>query len=122
MTRRSFLKRLVTGALGFVTVLFVQSCGKKEEPAAEKPAAPEMTEEEKQEYVFNNCICAKCPSWVDCGEKGGFCLVGKSNCIKEKKGCICPDCPVTKKMGLKWGYYCVEGDAKSLMAAEQKSK
>jgi len=25
---------------------------------------------------------------------------------------------VTTKMGLKWGYYCVQGDAKSLMEAE----
>ena len=77
-----------------------------------------MTEEEKKEYVLTNCICKKCPSYVECDEKGGFCLVGKSACIKEKKGCICPDCPVTKKMGLKWGYYCTDGSAAELMKAE----
>ena len=52
--------------------------------------------------------------------EGGFCLVGKSACIKEKKGCICADCPVTAKMGLKWGYYCTDGSAKSMMEAEMK--
>ena len=119
MTRRDFLKTLTTGVAAFFVGLVAFGCGKKEEPPKEE-AKPEMTDEEKKAYVFANCICGKCPSWVECDEKGGFCLVGKSACIKEKKGCVCSDCPVTAKMGLKWGYYCTDGSAKSMMEAEMK--
>jgi hypothetical protein len=84
-----------------------------------KPEAPAMTEEEKAEYVYGNCICKGCPSYVECNEKAGFCLAGKSTCIKEKKGCICSECPVTEKMNLKWGYYCTDGSAMELMEAEK---
>ncbi len=54
----------------------------------------EMNEQEmaeKKQMVLGMCVCAKCPSWVDCGEKGGFCFpaIGKSSCITEEKGCIC---------------------------------
>ena len=118
MTRRDFIKSLTTGAIAIVAGLFAFGCGKKETPKEEKTAEPEMTAEEKKAYVFANCICGKCPSWVECGEKGGFCLIGKSTCIKEEKGCICPDCPVTKKMGLKHGYYCTRGSALEQMTAE----
>lgn len=121
MTRRDFVKSIATGAVALSAGLLAFGCGKKETPKEEKAAEPEMTDEQKQEYVFANCICGKCPSWVECGEKGGFCLVGRSDCITEKKGCICPDCPVTKKMRLKWGYYCIEGSAQSLMEAEAKA-
>jgi len=120
ITRRSFLGR-VAGLISLLIVGFV-GCKKttEEKPKAEKEAAPaEMTDEEKAEYVFAHCICTKCPSYVECSEKAGFCLAGKSTCIKEKKGCICPDCPVTKKMGLKWGYYCTEGSAEAIMEAEK---
>jgi len=68
--------------------------------------------EEKKKMVLKLCVCSKCPSWVECGEKGGFCFVGKSKCIKEEKGCICGSCPVTAKMGLKHGYYCTRGSEK----------
>ena len=124
MTRRSFLKSLGTGVVALFAGLMAFGCGKKEAPKEEaaKPETPEMSEEQKKEYVFANCICGRCPSWVECDEKGGFCLVGKSQCIKEKKGCICGDCPVTAKMGLKWGYYCIAGSAKSLMEAEMEAE
>jgi hypothetical protein len=88
ITRRGFLSWALAGA-SFL-VLSIIGCGKKEEkkPSEEaKPSTPEMTEEQKQEYVFTNCICKRCPSYVECEEKAGFCLVGKSTCIKEKKGC-----------------------------------
>ncbi len=70
--------------------------------------------EEKKKMVLSMCVCGKCPSWVQCGEKGGFCFptIVKSRCIKEEKGCICGGCPVTKKMGLKHGYYCTRGSEK----------
>ena len=120
ITRRGFLYQCLSFlAVGMIGIL---GCGKKpDEPTAKPPAPPEMTMEEKEKYVFTNCICKKCPSYVECGEKAGFCLVGKSKCIKEKKGCTCPDCPVTTKMGLKWGYYCTDGSAKSMMEAEKKA-
>jgi len=119
ISRRDFLGWALAGASMFVLTVF--GCGKREEkPVVEpEPAPPEMTEEQKKEYVLNNCVCKKCPSFVECDEDIGYCLTGKSKCIKEKKGCICPDCPVTKKMGLKWGYYCIQGSAKEIMAAEQ---
>ncbi|MDH4211653.1 MAG: DUF2769 domain-containing protein [candidate division WOR-3 bacterium] len=120
MTRRDFIKSPATGTVAFFAGLIDFGCGMKETPK-EKTTQSEMTEEQKREYVLANCICGKCPSWEECGEKGGFCLIGKSTCIKEKKGCICPDCPVTAKMGLKYGYYCIEGSAKSLMEAEAKT-
>jgi len=70
--------------------------------------------EEKKKMVLEMCICGECPSWVECGEKGGFCFptIGKSGCIKEEKGCICGKCPVYSKMSLKNGYYCTRGSEK----------
>jgi hypothetical protein len=67
--------------------------------------------EEKKRMVLSMCICAGCPSWIDCAEHGGYCFptIGKSTCITEEKGCICGRCPVTEKMGLRHGYYCTRG-------------
>ena len=111
-------------AVTFVAgALFCGSPGQPEPPAAEKPAEPVMTDEQKAEFVFANCVCAKCPSWTEeCtakGEKGGYCAIGKSGCIVEEKGCICPECPVTAKLGLKWGYYCTRGSAAEMMEQEK---
>ncbi|UCG44471.1 MAG: DUF2769 domain-containing protein [candidate division WOR-3 bacterium] len=81
-----------------------------------------MTEEQQLQFVKDNCICKTCPSWTPAcdekGETGGFCAIGKTECITEEKGCVCPECPVTKKLDLKWGYYCTRGSAKEMMAAE----
>lgn len=59
------------------------------------------------------CICGTCPSYTECmraSEELLFCVTGKSpDCIFEKKGCLCPSCPVTKILGLKKAYYCVRG-------------
>jgi hypothetical protein len=70
--------------------------------------------EEKKKMVLSMCICASCPSWVACDEKGGFCFstIGKSKCITEEKGCICTTCPVYEKMDLKHGYFCTKGSEK----------
>jgi len=69
-----------------------------------------------QAFIDENrkkCICGPCPSYNECmraGEELLFCVVGKSkDCIFEKKGCICPTCPVTKILGLKKAYYCIRG-------------
>ncbi|WP_394339455.1 DUF2769 domain-containing protein [Methanoregula sp.] len=58
-------------------------------------------------------MCGPCPSYNECmraGEELLFCVVGKSaDCVFEKKGCICPSCPVTRALGLKKAYYCIRG-------------
>ncbi len=74
-----------------------------------------MTEELKKIIDGNikKCICESCPSYTECMRAGRgllFCVTGKSaNCIFEKKGCICPGCPVTTILGLKRAYYCIKG-------------
>ena len=59
------------------------------------------------------CICEPCPTYNECmraEESLLFCVTGKAvNCTFEKKGCICPTCPVTKILGLKKAYYCIKG-------------
>jgi len=77
----------------------------------EQMSAKEM--EEKKKKVLSMCICKGCPSYVDCNELG-FCFptIGKSKCIKEEMGCLCPICPVTEMMGFTHVYYCTRGSEK----------
>ncbi len=123
------------GLLVIVLAAFVAGgvvCAPKPAPApkAEQPgtaAEAAMTEQQKAEYVAANCICAQCPSFLkeECakaGEKGGYCLAGKSKVITKENGCICGNCPVTAKMGLKWGYYCTRGSAAEMMAMEAQKQ
>lgn len=76
-----------------------------------------MTETQKREGLENTkyiCkdYCGKCSSYKDTGEtEFAFCYVGKSEIIKEKKGCLCKQCPIYKTMSLRWEYYCREGSA-----------
>ena len=57
------------------------------------------------------CICGKCPTYA--GEKKLlFCVIGKSEMINKERGCVCPGCPVQKKMSLRWDYYCLKGSGK----------
>jgi hypothetical protein len=59
------------------------------------------------------CICGRCPTYNECmraDESLLFCLTGRSEtCTFEKKGCLCPTCPVTMDLGLKSAYYCIRG-------------
>jgi hypothetical protein len=57
------------------------------------------------------CICKMCPSFLECNEEIGFCLAasGKSACITEEKGCLCPGCPVLDEEGFQHAYYCTHG-------------
>lgn len=57
------------------------------------------------------CLCRMCPSYVKCEEEIAFCLSagGRSACITEEKGCLCPGCPVLDEMGFLHVYYCVRG-------------
>lgn len=61
--------------------------------------------------VLGMCICMTCPSWVNCGERGGYCLstIGKSVCIEEEKGCSCRTCQAFKKAGLNHTSFCTRG-------------
>jgi hypothetical protein len=74
-----------------------------------------MTEDLKTVIEENRgkCICEPCPTYNECmraDESLLFCVTGKAvNCTFEKKGCICPTCPVTKLLGLKKAYYCIKG-------------
>ena len=70
--------------------------------------------EKKNRENRGMCICEPCPTYNECmraDESLLFCVTGKSaNCTFEKKGCICPTCPVTKSLGLKKAYYCIKGN------------
>ncbi|MDD1743285.1 MAG: DUF2769 domain-containing protein [Methanomassiliicoccales archaeon] len=62
-----------------------------------------------------NCRCARCPSYSECSSKKGellFCLEGKTDCLVDNQGCICPACPVFIKHKLKNEFYCIEGSEK----------
>ena len=45
------------------------------------------------------CICKMCPTWNDCREEIAYCLAatGKSTCIADELGCLCPGCVVLEK-------------------------
>jgi len=64
-----------------------------------------------------HCICVECPSYTDCAKNSQevfFCGIGQSfTCISQDKGCICPTCPVTANLGLKYKDYCLKGSEKS---------
>jgi len=85
----------------------------------------EMTEKEisdgiEQIKFICKDYCGKCPSYLGTGEnKLAFCSIGKGSQIKEKKGCLCKQCPVTKMMSLRWEYYCIESSAVEQSNAEK---
>jgi hypothetical protein len=62
--------------------------------------------------ALNLCICKNCPSFVNCKEKMAYCVMGKSKCIKSKKGCLCPTCKFQQKNEFNGVFYCVEGAKK----------
>ncbi len=64
--------------------------------------------------------CGMCPSYLGTGENELlFCRIGKSEVITDEKGCVCGGCPVQKKMGLKWFYYCTKGSSKEQAETEK---
>ncbi len=82
----------------------------------------ERQKRENREQVIYTCkdYCGKCPSYVGTGDTSlGFCMIGKISVIKEKKGCICGQCPIAKTMSLRWEYYCTGGSALELSQAEK---
>lgn len=72
---------------------------------------------DKKEAI-KQCMCRSCPTYIKCAEEIAFCIstTGKSKCIKEENGCLCPSCPVQDKMGLKHVYYCIRGNEMDQLA------
>ena len=64
------------------------------------------------EYA-DKCICDSCPTYNECMRADAgllFCFTGKAaSCSFEKKGCICPNCPVHRAFGLTRSYFCIRG-------------
>jgi len=67
--------------------------------------------EMSKDKIISLCNCRDCPSYIECGEKAGYCSkeVGKSKCIESENGCICPTCPVEMEMEWFDVYYCTRG-------------
>ena len=67
------------------------------------------------------CICRACPSFNDCSEDIAFCLgtTGKSACIRQEQGCLCPGCPVLEQEGFTHVYYCIRGTENDQRAARR---
>jgi hypothetical protein len=91
-----------------------------------------MIQVEKRKINLMRCRCKFCPSYpfgcllkaapkmtkvflIPNGPKKEthveslFCAFEPSNCVKEKKGCNCPGCPVFKKYQLDKNYFCLGG-------------
>jgi hypothetical protein len=61
----------------------------------------------------DRCVCIRCPTYNECMHEKSellFCITGRSpTCAFEKRGCICPMCPVRETFGLTKAYYCIKG-------------
>ncbi|NLI73358.1 MAG: DUF2769 domain-containing protein [Euryarchaeota archaeon] len=80
-----------------------------------------LSGEKKQEELNSlkkECICPDCPTYTQCAADRGellYCFLGKSaQCIEAQAGCICPDCVLTEKLGLKNIYYCTSGSEEEI--------
>ena len=70
---------------------------------------------------FCEDYCGKCPSYEGTGETSlAFCALGKSSKIREQRGCLCSQCPISRTMSLRWDHYCVRGKAMELSEAEKR--
>ncbi len=57
------------------------------------------------------CICGQCPTYPDQSDPWLYCARGKSPLGIERKGCLCPKCPVQQAYQNKNMYYCDTGAA-----------
>jgi hypothetical protein len=81
----------------------------------------EMAKKIEELKVVCKNYCGPCPSYTGTGETElAFCALGKSKVIKEDKGCLCPGCPVTEMMSLRWDDYCLRGAGRELSMAEKQ--
>ena len=80
-------------------------------------AMPRDQVKEKIAELGKMCICGKCPTYNSCAKEAGeglYCARGTSfHCITEAKVCLCPGCPVTPPLGLKYQAYCLKGSEKA---------
>jgi hypothetical protein len=80
-----------------------------------KMSPAEMTKALNAEKA--KCTCPSCPTYTNCAKKAGelyFCGSGKSfMCVDKDNGCICPKCPVTADVGLKYKSFCLRGSEKA---------
>ncbi len=87
----------------------IMKAGKDMPPAEMKTA---------MEKMISMCTCPTCPTYNRCAKNAKeifFCGTGKSfMCISEEKGCICPSCPVTTELGLKYTFFCTKGAEKTI--------
>ena len=83
-----------------------------------KELLPVRKEERWRVYdrAKGTCICPSCPSYSMCSQGNGevlFCIMGMSfRCIREDKGCTCPQCQVYSELGLSKKDYCMKGSEK----------
>jgi Protein of unknown function (DUF2769) len=79
---------------------------------------PKAEMEKAVEAEKAKCTCGSCPTYTNCAKNAKesfFCAAGKSfMCIDKEKECICPTCPVTADLGLKFKSYCLRGSEKAL--------
>ena len=72
----------------------------------------------------DRCVCGVCPTYNECMREKGeifYCITGRSPvCTFEKKGCICPACPVTTALGLRKAYFCIRGSEQDQRQSPQK--
>lgn len=89
----------------------------EEKMQAMKGMSPAAMDEAVKKFAAM-CACPSCPTYTGCAKKAKelmFCATGKSfMCISEEKGCICPTCPVTPELGLKYKSFCTRGSEKAL--------
>jgi hypothetical protein len=60
----------------------------------------------------DQCNCERCPSYTDCSLQKKellFCMTGKTDCDVERRGCVCPTCPVHRANDFLMKYYCMNG-------------
>ncbi len=66
---------------------------------------------ERVQWVWDNCICGDCPSFIAEETELGFCrpTTGQSEHISVENDCVCGQCPVFNQSGLRTAYYCIRG-------------
>ncbi len=84
----------------------------KQERQAE-PSPPQSSF--KRAYIAMGtpfCKCAKCPTYPHQGDPRVYCDRGASHLTIEKKGCLCPGCPIYKLGKFAGDSFCFHGEAK----------
>jgi len=90
---------------------------------AELMKQPKAVIDAKMAELTGLCTCADCPTYKGTGEtKLLFCALGGGKAIKEEKECLCPACPVTPEVMLRWNFYCLKGSGMQQSTKDRKEK